>query len=115
MEALKVRFGRLVAAHRRRLGMSQQQLADQSDLSLDTINRVERGVAGVKFSNIDRLAAALKVDPAELFTTELPPGALQRRELTNLVARLSVFSAADLAWIQQLIEVAVKPRRGQAE
>lgn len=115
MEDIRVRFGRLVAAHRRRLGMSQQQLADQADLSLDTINRVERGVAGVKFSSIDRIASALKVDPAELFTTDLPAGALERRELTNLVARLSSLSGTDLDWLRQLIEVALKPRRGQAE
>ena len=110
MDDIRIRFGRLVAAHRRRQGLSQQQLADLSELSLDTINRVERGVAGVKFSSIDRLAAALKVDPAELFTPDLPQGALRRRELSNLTARLSALSDSDLVWVNTLLDAALKSR-----
>lgn len=110
MDDIRVRFGRLVAAHRRRQGLSQQQLAEQSELSLDTINRVERGVAGVKFSSIDRIAAALKVDPAELFTPDLPHGYGRRRELSNITARLSTLSDSDLVWVDTLLDAALKSR-----
>lgn len=110
MDELKTRFGRLVAANRRRLQLTQQQLADQSGISLDMINRIERGVSGARFPNIARLAVALQVDPAELFTPDLPKGAGQRRELTNVMSRLSALSDNDLVWVGALLDAALKTR-----
>ena len=110
MDDLRQRFGRLVAANRRRRGWTQQHLADQSGVSLDMIKRIERGVAAARFPNITKLAAALEVDPAELFTPDLPAGASQRRALTNLVSRLSGLPDRDLEWIDRLLDAALKPR-----
>ena len=56
MDELRQRFGRLVAANRRRKGWTQQQLADHSGVSLDMINRIERGVSAARFPNITKLA-----------------------------------------------------------
>lgn len=110
MDDLRQRFGRLVAANRRRKNWTQQQLADQSGVSLDMINRIERGVAAARFPNITKLADALQIDPAELFTPDLPSGAGQRRALTSLVSRLSALPDRDLEWIDRLLDVALKPR-----
>ena len=110
MDVLRQRFGRLVAANRRRKGWTQQQLADHSGVSLDMINRIERGVSAARFPNITKLAHALDVDPAELFTPDLPSGAGQRRALTNLVSRLSALPDRDLEWIGRLLDAALKPR-----
>ena len=110
MDDLRQRFGRLVAANRRRKAWTQQQLADHSGVSLDMINRIERGVAAARFPNITKLAQALEVDPAELFTPDLPRGAGQRQALTNLVSRLSALTDRDLEWIDRLLDVALKPR-----
>lgn len=110
MDELKQRFGRLVAANRKRRRMTQQSLADQTGISLDMINRIERGVAAARFPNITKLASALEVDPAELFTPDLPAGADQRRVLTNLVSRLSTLPDRDLEWIDRLLDAALKPR-----
>ncbi|MDB5437881.1 MAG: family transcriptional regulator, partial [Caulobacteraceae bacterium] len=67
-EDLRKRFGRLVLANRTRAKLTQQQLADRSGISVDMVNRIERGVTGARFPNIEKLAAVLNVDPAELFT-----------------------------------------------
>jgi len=109
MDDLRRRFGRLVTANRRKRGLTQQQLADATGISIDMINRVERGVTGARFPNIEKLAAALEVDPAELFSPDLPKGVAQRRQLTDLVARLSVLSDRDLAWVDRLLDAALKP------
>jgi len=108
---LKARFGKLVAAHRRRRGMTQVALAEAVGLSVDMITRVEGGGTGVRFPNIAGLAKALEVDPAELFTPELPKGALQRKALADVTTRLAGLSDSDLAWIADLIDVALKTRR----
>ena len=108
---LKTRFGKLLAVHRKRRGMTQDKLAGVSGLSPDMIARIETGGSGVRFPNIQRLATALEIDPAELFSPDIPRGALKRAALTNLTARLAGLSDADLAWVSDLIEVALKSRR----
>ena len=105
------RFGRLVAAHRKRLKMTQVQLSDASGLSSDMIVRIEGGGTGVRFPNIQRLADALQIDPAELFTSEVPNGKLARPNLNRLTARLAALSDADLQLVSELIDVALKSRR----
>lgn len=110
MDDLRQRFGRLVAANRRRRGLTQRQLADRSGVSLDMVNRIERGVAAARFPNITRLAQALEVDPAELFSPDVPSGAAKSRALTNLVSRLSALPDRDLEWVDRLLDAALKPR-----
>ena len=110
MDDLRKRFGRLVNANRRRCELTQQQLADATGISIDMINRIERGVTGARFPNIEKLAVALNVDPAELFTADLPAGAGQRRALTDITSRLSTLSDRDLAWVDHLLDAALKTR-----
>lgn len=111
MQDLRTRFGRLVAFHRGRRKLTQQQLADQAGLSVDMIARIEAGRTGVRFPSIQALADALEVDPAELFTTELPGGARERGPLTTVVARLKGMSEADLRWLDNVLDAILKPRR----
>lgn len=108
---LMERFGRLVSAHRRRLRMTQVALSEASGISSDMIVRIEGGGTGVRFPNIQRLADALQVDPAELFTSEVPAGKLARPTLNRLTARLAELSDADLQLVSELIDVALKSRR----
>lgn len=111
LSELMGRFGRLVAAHRKRLQMTQVQLSDASGISADMIVRIEGGGTGVRFPNIQRLADALEVDPAELFTSDVPHGKLARPNLNRLTARLAALSDNDLQLVSELVEVALKPRR----
>ncbi|GGI90750.1 hypothetical protein GCM10007973_28840 [Polymorphobacter multimanifer] len=107
---LRKRFGRLVAAHRKRSGMTQETLAASADLSPDMIGRIEAGRTGARFPSIERLAAALQVDPAELFTTELPTGKARGAAFVDLIARLDSLSERDISWVDQLLSAALKPR-----
>lgn len=47
---------------RAKLKISQLKLAEMADVSLDTINLIERGVGNPKFCTIIAIAKALKVD-----------------------------------------------------
>ncbi|CDE97874.1 putative helix-turn-helix DNA-binding protein [Clostridium sp. CAG:813] len=47
---------------RARLNISQLQLAEMADVSLDTINMIERGVGNPKFCTVISIAKALNVD-----------------------------------------------------
>ncbi|MDB5429202.1 MAG: family transcriptional regulator [Caulobacter sp.] len=110
MQDLRRRFGRLVAANRKKAGMTQEVLAEASGVSRDMISRIEAGATGVRFATIEKLSTALGVDPAELFTPELAVGARQRAALSNLTARLAALSDKDLAWVTALLDTALKSR-----
>lgn len=111
MSDLRRRFGRLVAAHRRRTGMTQQALAEATDVSVFMISKIETGVAGARFPLIERLAAALDVDPAELFTSEVPTGVLRRKPYTAIADKLITLSDADLEWVGGILNAALESRK----
>lgn len=67
MAELQRRFGRCLREARRSRGLTQAQLADQVDRSLDMIGRLERGELAPSFETIERLCGALNVRAVELF------------------------------------------------
>ena len=105
---LTLRFGGLVQAHRRRRGMTQEELAEKAGVSKDLIAKVETGLTGARYQNIQAIADALSVDAAELFTGELPNGSLMRPEMAELFVTLAKLSEADFAWVKGVIEAALR-------
>jgi transcriptional regulator with XRE-family HTH domain len=110
MVNLRKRFGTLVAAHRRRIGITQEALAEKAGVSVDMISKIETAATGARFPVIERLAEALGVDPAELFTTEISNGAINRGLLIDLTTQLAGLSSGDLHWISCVVEAALRSR-----
>lgn len=104
MNDLRKRFGQLVAAHRRRRGLTQEALAKAAKLSTDMVGKIEKGASGARFPVIERLAEALDVDPAELFTTELPAGAIRRGVYGEVSMRLAALSDAELHKVLRVLD-----------
>jgi len=113
MADLRRRFGLLVAANRRRRSMTQEQLAEAADISVDMVAKLETGASGARFPVIERIAAALEVDPAELFSPELPSGLIQRGAFRDISMRLAGLSGPDLVWISGIVEAALAPKTGE--
>ena len=109
MQDLRNRFGQLVAAHRRTAGLTQEALALATGLSKDMVTRIEIGGTGTSFQTIQKLADALGVDPAELFTPLIASPSKGRPDLTAIIVKLSGLSSRDLAWVSGLIEAALRP------
>ena len=107
---LKQRFGLLVAAHRKLRGMTQAQLGEAAEISTDMVSRIEGGSSGARFQTVEKLAEALKVDPAELFTADIPSSALDRPKLSAITRRLSKESDADLDWLAAMLDGLLKRR-----
>ncbi|MFA7441269.1 MAG: helix-turn-helix transcriptional regulator [Sphingomonadaceae bacterium] len=110
MVDLRTRFGRLVKAHRMRMRLTQEALAERANISTDMVSKVESGSSGARFGVITQLAAALEVDPAELFTPNLPSGQLQRAMLADIMSRLGSLSDSELRWLSGVIEAALQPK-----
>ena len=113
MADLRKRFGQMVAAHRRRHALTQEQLAEAADISPDMVAKIETGASGARFGVVERLAAALDVDPAELFAVGLTPGSLRRGAHLDLSIRLAGLSDGEIAWIAGIVDAALSPKDGR--
>ena len=60
-------FGRRLRDLRISNGLSQEQLANEAEIPLSQVGRIERGEINPTLSSIDVLAKALKVEIKELF------------------------------------------------
>lgn len=67
MENLKAQFGKRLQELRREAGLTQEQLADKTGLSAESVSNIERGVFGPKFENLEKIAVILKVPVKVLF------------------------------------------------
>lgn len=70
MAQLKIQFGKRLQALRRQAGITQEQLADEIGLTVESISNIERGIFGPKFENLEKIAAVLNVPVKELFAFE---------------------------------------------
>ena len=59
-------FAAHVRSHRLERGWSQEDLASEAGLHRTYIGSIERSERNVSIDNIDRIALALKVEPADL-------------------------------------------------
>lgn len=67
MDDLRENFGKRLKTLRRQAGLTQEQLAEATELSVDFISLVERGINAPSFDNLEKLAKALGVSVQELF------------------------------------------------
>lgn len=107
---LRKRFGSLVRAHRQRQGLTQEVLAEMAGISVDMIAKIEAGTSGPRFRVIEQIAAALVVDPAELFSTDLPQGRLNRGAFTDITAALARLDEKELGWLKKVIDAVIAPK-----
>jgi transcriptional regulator with XRE-family HTH domain len=60
-------FGKRVAEVRKSKGVTQQQLAEQVNMSVVAIAYIETGKRWARLGTLDKIATSLKVDVSELF------------------------------------------------
>ena len=67
MSQLKEDFGKRLQQLRLETGLTQEQLADEIGVTIESISNIERGIHGPKFETLEKLAGALDVAVKELF------------------------------------------------
>lgn len=65
---IKEAVGKRVKELRNKIGISQEELADNAQLDRTYITSVERGKRNISIVNVEKLAKALQVSLAEFFT-----------------------------------------------
>ncbi|WP_062945262.1 helix-turn-helix domain-containing protein [Rhizobium leguminosarum] len=104
MAELEKRFGRMVAAHRRLRGMTQEALAAKAEISTDMVSKIEIGATGARFPNIEKIAAALGIDPAELFSAERNFAAMRGGVYGELAAEMAPLNDDQLIKVKAVIK-----------
>ena len=82
----KRRIGARLKSLRRGRGLTQDQVAERTGLSVNYLSRIERGLENPTLDTLLSLAGALKVDPLDLFTVEHEEA--DPRRLRQFLARL---------------------------
>jgi CheY-like chemotaxis protein len=80
---VKKPFGSAVRKWRGRLGVSQEELAGRAGLHRTYICDIERGARNVSLESIEKLARALEISTATLFSYEAPTGQAETRRISG--------------------------------
>jgi transcriptional regulator with XRE-family HTH domain len=67
---LKKQFGKRVQQLRQASKITQEELAEQVGLSIESISNIERGIHGPSFDNLEKIIIALQVPAKSLFEFE---------------------------------------------
>ena len=67
MATIKKKFGVNLFHLRSKAGLTQATLAERTNLSIDSISRIERGERAPSLETIEKISNALKVRASELF------------------------------------------------
>jgi CheY-like chemotaxis protein len=81
---IKNRFGTAIRSRRKRLGISQEELAGRAGLHRTYVADIERGARNLSLANIEKLAKALETSIPTLFTPDdltVKPDANKPREI----------------------------------
>jgi transcriptional regulator with XRE-family HTH domain len=67
LTSLRELFAKNLRESRMAQSISQEALGDLAGVHRTFVSEVERGIRNLSIDNIEKLATALKIDPAELF------------------------------------------------
>ena len=67
MANLKQNFGKKLQVLRKSAGLTQEQVAQATNLTIESISNIERGIHGPTFENLEKIAAVINVEVKELF------------------------------------------------
>jgi transcriptional regulator with XRE-family HTH domain len=59
-------LGKNLRAARKRLGLTQEEVAERSGIQAGEVSRIEAGKRDPRVSTLEKLAAAVEVPPAQL-------------------------------------------------
>jgi CheY-like chemotaxis protein len=82
---IKNRFGTAVRSRRKRLGISQEELAGRAGLHRTYVADIERGARNLSLANIEKLAKALETSIPILFAQDEPSGKPDATKLREIL------------------------------
>lgn len=91
-------IGKRIANRRRELKLTQEQLAERMNVSIQMISNIERGNKAIKIENLVRLCGALKTSTDYILT-----GKRTGNDFDNLTDKISRLTESDYKMIEMLV------------
>lgn len=111
MAGLRQQVGHLIKHHREGAGLTQAELAERINRSVNLVGRIERGDAAPSFETLEALSEALNTPVREFFGAgDFHVGGRQRDGLARLLGRAAALDRTDLEWLDKLVSVALSRR-----
>ena len=99
-QSLAHRLGDKIRTLRKRAGLTQEQLAETAEVSVNFIGYIERGQRAVSIKTLERIAEALDVTPRNLF--EFSEGDIDESSFEALLNELRNCTRDDLIVLTRL-------------
>lgn len=102
---IDVNFGNQIREYRNKLGLTQDELSEQLDISLKYISRIENGKGGIKTQTLINCLNILGISPNSLYKDFITnPSLKENIELTEKISTLSNEKKALISSIIDLLE-----------
>ena len=105
MERIETKLGKRIRELRRLSGLTQEKLAELTDLSSNFIGSIERGLRSPKIKTLEKIACALKVKIADLFKVKSSELKDKEEILKKIIAHLKKRDYKELNQISEIIEL----------
>ena len=100
------KIGQSIAKHRKAIGMTQAELAEQLDLSLDAVSRLERGNIALSVVRLFELAEIFGCETIDLLDEASPRPRDMARQVQQLLSQVNDIERMQLVYIlQQMVEM----------
>ena len=103
---LRRKFGENIRQLRLSRGLTQESLAEKSDLSVDAVRRIEWGTISPSLDTLSKLASGLDISLRTLFSTFEQR---KRDDVAELADYLSKRSPKDARLVARLVKVLFEP------
>lgn len=113
MQNLSKIIGRHIKRLRKQRGWTQTELADQLNMSLDMVGRMERGQASPSLSTLSHLARAFDTQPEYLLVDDFMPATIspaRERCYARLHDLLVAVEDHELDWVVSIVDAVVRKR-----
>ena len=85
---LSAAVGAIISERRKRMGLTQAQLAEHLDITQDSLSRMEKGIIAPKFSRMQLIADTLGCSVADLFRQQDEPSEQLAKSIAEKISCL---------------------------
>lgn len=98
-EIILIEIGKRIQNRRKQLALTQEQLAEMMNVSIQMVSNLERGNKAIRIDNLVNLCKILEVSTDYILT-----GKETAEEMNALTDRIAQLSAKDKKMIEMLVE-----------
>ena len=96
-------IGKRISERRKQMGLTQEKLAEQMDVSIQMISNLERGVKAIRIDNLVRLSQILKVSTDYILT-----GTQTKNDVDRLAGQIAQLDEDKRKMIEVLVAYCLK-------